>query len=526
MIKFFEKYIKHPLIPILLFGLLLRVISWYNTCIINSDAIVYIAQAKALFYNSREHVLSGLPYLSIYSLLVAWCYPIFKNWIVCATSISLFFGTVFLIPLYLFVKDVLDRRVALIVALIYATIPVFVSRSVDIFKDPLYWFFLTVGLFLFSRQLSTRNYLYGMFSLFLLAIAAMVRVEAVLFSVVCLLFLIFISGKLKVKLVFIGLPLSVFLLLAIFDASLGYVSFRHIFRLDEIASSITGCYLTYSDIREQVKVIASRHSVGFTQNFLLHARRATWLIAFETFINGFLEGVAYMSGLFIFTGFIPLFRKFREPKLLFCFSLLVSSVGFLYLWAMMSWTLSYRYIALFTIPAAVSMGLGLNWLSNRVAEKCHITPGKAMAVFVCMTLSITIVKDLKPRRHEFCLYKKLGQQIALREGNDAPIIFATNRMNDPKSFLVFYANVNYKGYHPVVERGSCRIIEMSKYKKYQEFISRLKTINVDYYLMTIPKIKPFKSNEVKLLKNNETIASWPEADGSVTYLIKLLPVES
>ncbi|MBA7662508.1 hypothetical protein ES703_70537 [subsurface metagenome] len=65
-----------------------------------------------------------------------------------AKSVSLIFGTMTLVPLYFLLKRFFDESIGLLVLLIFALIPVFIDRSVDVVRGPIFWFFSVLGLYL------------------------------------------------------------------------------------------------------------------------------------------------------------------------------------------------------------------------------------------------------------------------------------------------------------------------------------------------------------------------------------------
>jgi len=85
-------------------------------------------------------------YLSNYPILIVVAYKIFGDWVVAAKSVSLFFGAITLVPVYLLLKRFFRREITLLATLIFSLIPVFIDKSVDVVRDPVYWFFSLLGL--------------------------------------------------------------------------------------------------------------------------------------------------------------------------------------------------------------------------------------------------------------------------------------------------------------------------------------------------------------------------------------------
>ena len=386
----------NPLFLIVLTGLVFRLIAWHNTCAVNPDAAVYIDQAKAIYNNNYSAILTRLNFLSIYSICIALTFPLFSNWILTATFISIFFGTITIIPLYFFLKQYLNRQYALMTTLIVAVLPVFVSRSVDIIKDPMYWFFLTSGLYFFVRQIEGKGRKWGIASFILFSLATLVRIEAVIVLAVSLVFFIFCNRGKKYLSGLIVLFSFVWISFVL-NIQFSKIVFNKFFRFDFITDLTSNFYYNYHTLRMQVKDLALQQPLK-TQLFLLDARRDIWLIGFEKFFNSFLEGVAYIPGFLCLTGILTFSISRINKKFAYCLSVMSAGFCALYVFNLNTWILSYRYVILFIIPSSVFMGLGLKKCCLYAEQKWHISQIKVMVILVAIVLIVAFVKDLKPRR--------------------------------------------------------------------------------------------------------------------------------
>ena len=76
---------------VLVLGLALRLFAWQHTGIVNSDGTVYIHQARAVYYGLWDSVNScTITYPSITTLCIAAAYPLFGDWVIAGTAVSLF----------------------------------------------------------------------------------------------------------------------------------------------------------------------------------------------------------------------------------------------------------------------------------------------------------------------------------------------------------------------------------------------------------------------------------------------------
>ncbi len=394
--KTIVKISLNPLVFVVMTGLIFRLIAWHNTCIVNPDAIAYIAQAKAIYSNNYSAIFARLDFLSIYSLCVAFMFPLFSNWILTATVISLFFGTITIIPLYFFLMEYLDRQYALATTLITATLPVFVSRSADIIKDPMYWFFLTAGLYFFVHHLKVKNTKQAFVSFIFFFLATLVRIEAVVVLLISFIFFIVCSKNRKHVMGLIVL-LSVIGISIAFNIEVLRAGFTKFFRFGYVINLVNGFYHNYQLLRTQIKHLALQQPLT-EKLFLLDATRDMWLIGIEKVFNSFLEGVAYIPGFFCVIGILSFPMSRMDKKFTYCFALISASFCALYIFNLDTWILSYRYVILFIIPVSVFMGLGLKKCCVYAAQKCNISEITAMRILVAVVLVIALAKDLKPRR--------------------------------------------------------------------------------------------------------------------------------
>ena len=53
-----------------------------------------------------------------------------------------------IIPLYLFLRRFLDEKTSFLTTFIFVMLPLFVDQSVNVIRDPSYWFFSVLGLYL------------------------------------------------------------------------------------------------------------------------------------------------------------------------------------------------------------------------------------------------------------------------------------------------------------------------------------------------------------------------------------------
>ena len=201
-------------------GVLLRFFSCYNSYLFNPDGMLYIQEAKAFYYEGFGALTDCYPNYNILPVFIIAFYKIFGDWVLAAKAVSMVFGIATMIPLYLLLRRFLDEVLASCTLLFFAVNPNFVALSCDVIRGPIYWFFLTLGLYFFTSLNYKKNCYYMTLSCVAFIVAACSRVEAVLFLVASPIYLLFSKTETKwQKLFFFVLP-PVFIVLAGLLASL------------------------------------------------------------------------------------------------------------------------------------------------------------------------------------------------------------------------------------------------------------------------------------------------------------------
>ena len=97
---------------VFLLGLALRVFTFQNTHIINSDGVLYIHQARALYYGNLDALVSCyMSYISVLPFFIAGAYTVVHDWLIAGKIVSLFFGFFTLFPIFFLLKTPCKRTV-------------------------------------------------------------------------------------------------------------------------------------------------------------------------------------------------------------------------------------------------------------------------------------------------------------------------------------------------------------------------------------------------------------------------------
>jgi 4-amino-4-deoxy-L-arabinose transferase-like glycosyltransferase len=213
---------KWDIVFLLLVSFTIKAVLLFSGDIINLDGVRYIDAARQFAEGNFPEALR-IDWMPFYSLLIAGFHFLIRDWVLAGRLISLFSMALALIPLYLLTRDLFNEKAAFWAGLAFALAPAFNEQSIELIRDPLFFFFAGWAVYFGWRALRTG----GMMLFFSLAslstiLALFCRLEAILLPVVFLSVLAVLAIKnraergwlLKGAAVLAGLPLALGLLLA------------------------------------------------------------------------------------------------------------------------------------------------------------------------------------------------------------------------------------------------------------------------------------------------------------------------
>lgn len=446
------------MLGLLLIAFVLRLYAFLNTPVINHDGVLYINQAKAILNNDWD--LSGkcgYDFISLYHLLIPLSYKIFGDWIIAAKSISLFFGTIAVIPLFFILRQFFRVPTTFTASLAFAMNPFFVSYSVELVKDPIFWFFALLGILFFITSLKKegKTYLLPLSSLSFL-IAGFARFEVIIYVIGSLLYLLlFEDKKLRKILIFTGPIILLIVLVTLLNTyllkeTLHLWSFYFLPRTHRFFTDIADSVLK-PDILEK--------SFLALKLLLFKMSKVLYIPFIPIFLISFLN----------IRKDIKRDRHFRYFILLALLSLIA-----LYFFYIKIEVLSPRYTVFFILPAFIFICFGIEKITLFLAKR-GLHENYAL-MFICLYIMTSVLASpstLVTRTTDKIVYKTAGEYIAIMENNRNTIIIA------PDSRIMFYANLN----SPVIECGN----QLVKYEnliqmKYDDLISILKGNRVKYFI--------------------------------------------
>ncbi len=498
-----------PIGWVLLIALGIRIYAALTTHIVNPDGILYIHQARALFYHQWQEITAcGMHYFSILPPLIAGAFALCRDWEAAGRIVSVLFGFGALIPLYFIVRRFFTESVAALVLLIFALIPALAGRSADIIRDPVYWFFLASGLLLFTRHLDAphtgRLGLNLPLAAVLMLIAGWARIEAVVFILLSAGYLLVFQKNRRVRdtLSFLS-PMIVIAAAGLITLALLEGNWAKLLRLDKIARELLELESNYQGVRAGVQELAQGQS-GALRQFLRQAGDFVWIVPFGPLLDSLFEKFFYPYVLIFFAGFAGL-RARLENDLRARYFLLLCAGAFLmlYLHLLNTWMMFDRFLANLILPAVVVVGYGCENILRFFRKRTAFRPGALMIVFAIVVLAFGLGKNLRPRYAEKIVFREIARQIVQDKtlGRLARIAAAPSNAYE---WVFFYANQDVAG-APCSRANRAEIME-----DYARFVAYLKAEEVRYVLWSAetPAQTRFDLLAMPLREDFDVISTW------------------
>jgi hypothetical protein len=472
---------KRTIVGIFLFGVLVRLYIAFNTYVVNPDGTIYIHQAKALFYAQWDQLTScGINYLSIYPFIIVGANYFFQDWITAAKAVSMFFGCLALIPLYLICRMFFQRTISGMVLLILVMIPFLADTCADVARDPVCWFFVALGLYFFLLQGESSRYrLFLSLSCLAFMIGAWARVEALVVIVISLFYLCLARHESKlVRLTYFALPIAL-MLLCFYLVKLQFgIPGENLVRGEEVVTKLFGPYAAYNGLRASLKDLATYSATAFDRAFFTHARSLLWWIALGSLVTYTVKAlfypffVVYVVGLSDLVGHLK-----KEKRTVYLAAVSSASLIVLYIHLLHSWQIYTRFMAIFLFSSVTVIGFGLERLVRFAHQRLNLSSSLTIAILGCLIVGSALPKSLGPREKDKVVFKELGEIIALREGDETAVKVVASTYS--VAWISFYANVDFRG-------AVCPVSdELSEFVSpdYAGFVQKLKQAKLNYFVL-------------------------------------------
>lgn len=180
-----EPEVSVPRVVLILVGLavLVRTILALNTCLIGTDSRQFLVMAERLFDGNFNFALA-MRYHPLYSMMTAMGHFVIPTIETSAVVVSILFGSLAVLPLFVLTRDIWGHRIALITCLFYIFSPPFVEVQADVMSEGLFIFLFLSGLALLWKTLRTPQWAYFVIVGLLGGLAYLTRLEGILIPLV------------------------------------------------------------------------------------------------------------------------------------------------------------------------------------------------------------------------------------------------------------------------------------------------------------------------------------------------------
>jgi len=163
---------------LLIISLSVRIYLSVFTYVIKNDSVAFMQNAK--YFASGDFARGlGHDYHPLYSLIMAVLYKVVPNMELSGTIVSVFFGTLTVVAFYIIGKNIFDRKISFVSAIILAFHPYAVRFSADIISESTYFFFFISALGLGYFAITNRKFLLFVFAGICSALAYLARPEGI-----------------------------------------------------------------------------------------------------------------------------------------------------------------------------------------------------------------------------------------------------------------------------------------------------------------------------------------------------------
>ena len=466
---------------IIALGIGIRVFAAIYTYAINPDGMVYIQQAKAIYYGNWKLLRSCVPFVSSYPFLIASAFSAFHSWIGSARLVSVFFGSLTLVPLYFLLKRFTDERTTCLSVLLYAFMPALVSRSADLIRDPICWFFLVAGLYFFVRQMETgetfrRRFFYLMSSYALFLVACWARPETfivLIFS--CFYSLLHSVFSKEKRYLFVAVASLVFLGLFL---TAGGMVFGPSFNSYSTAASgkLSASYEAYRNLRQHLSSLGSDLDRGALRSFLFQVRHFTWLVDLGILVGNTISGVFYFYFPFFVFGFLGLSARLRkDARVVYLLILVILGYSLLFVHVLQFWYLEDRFLYIIIFSGCILGAFGIEQTARYIRSKVNWKVSVVAILISIYILGFGLGKNLKKREDDKVVFPQIAEYISGLEKPDHKFAPVLTSDSSSLKLVPFYLNLR-------LSAGFCPVDSAPVIKTNEELFQYVRENNVKYFL--------------------------------------------
>ncbi|MFB3883674.1 MAG: ArnT family glycosyltransferase [Thermodesulfobacteriota bacterium] len=199
------------LILLVVLALLPRLLLLLKPDIITVDGMIYIKMAKLFGEGSYARIPGN--YFNLYPILIFLAQKFVGDWELSAQMISVFFGSLTVVPVFLVGRSLYDERIGWFSAIFYIVLPDLLKFDIQVIRDPIMWFFAATSLWLVWEGNNRNRLLPFALASISIGLGALTRVEGTILWGALVLYTVFQKRwgtKIRRKVVHLTLLILVF----------------------------------------------------------------------------------------------------------------------------------------------------------------------------------------------------------------------------------------------------------------------------------------------------------------------------
>jgi hypothetical protein len=504
----------------------IRVLAFTHTLMMNNDGPVYIHQARAVYHGLWDSIgnCSGVDYLTLYTILIAAVYPVTGDWMNAAMAVNLVFGTLMIIPLYLFLCRFLDEKTSFLTTFIFVMLPLFVIQSVNVIRDPSFWFFSILGLYLLVYDDERKTPFVLIFSSISFLVGTATRIEGLVFIIGgCLYTLTVFKGR-KLKAMFLFLsPVFLAILCFVIVQFIRHPDNFYWYQFQGIHSTLTRTFERYRYLETSLTRLIVSAPDRYIKEFIISSRTLIWFTALGTIINSALEAFFYIYFLLLLWGLAGLKERMRaDNRILPLIITAVVSLMVLYCYCLNTWSMENRRLAIVILPITVIVGFGAENLIRCLNKRFGMSSSTSVAVLCILVFLFTLPKNLAIQEADKLVYKEIGETVARIDGGSGEIELIT--LGGAGRWIDYYANLHVSGAPCPDKYRNWSKDKNIVVSSYEVFIHNMRTRKIRYIIWDEndwPKgkfdfLKSVQSDDLQQLKE------WKHRDAGRIILYRVL----
>ena len=368
----------------------------------------------------KGHFIKGLssPAHPFYPFLIFLFSPDTTHVEITGRLISLFFGTLTIIPLFYLVKEAIGQKEAIFTALFYSFHPYLATYSGMLLTEATYWGFLILSVYYFWTGLRKEKLGRMALSGFFLGLAYLTRPEGMGYVLVYLIWII-VDGGLKKKWLKKFVSMGV-LALSVFIFVIPYVLYIH-HETGQWLISKKGLGTQAQFFKKGVEEVNPSKDIEpdkpVKKNFRIQKITPKVVHFLPFVIYHYLRAYHFSLWLFLFFGLI------RVRGRVIAFELFLASLVLFHLFSLSTFVPSTIRFSVPVIPLSLFWaGTGILEMKRHLGKIRIANPEKVTALFIMVVILSQLPQSLTPERKSRADQKKVGLWLKQNTPQDAIIM--------------------------------------------------------------------------------------------------------